>query len=552
MLAVLAFFSCGHAGSHSAGSQLTAAPSSSPSPPKAIALTGAGAGGGMDNLDGGTEQPEPEQDMPPWDIRDYEDPVSGLTVPIIDGRVIICIKDPPPPLLLDPNYFDGTGAEPSPSIYPTYPAVLEDPRVVSFLSETGAVPITEWLSIRTFAVYLPESISVEDAVADWPSIYSNWMDSVQPDFAVSMDAIPNDHYIAVAQPYAWHLLGPNNPYQYGTRVAQAWDTGTWGANVIVAVIDSGVQRSYFFTDYVDFQEALTTKGSNVGDDSYSTEFTDGGGQGWAFVRDSSQESAKQYGHGTLVAGALVARANNDPGSFLGGYNDIAGVARLSRVFPIAVKMKGKYYSTMALLSAYEALGAVKRVYNPLQIWRKKPSIANACPRYNVEILNMSYSSSALSDAARLHLDRITPFILCFASAGNQGVIWPQYPAAHSGVLGIAAYGQNGLRANGQDWATNFGPWVFVAAPTNYASTDAIGWSRLPYHYIYGWTDSPDETWGFSGTSASSPIAAGIAALVQGKYLTWTPQQVRNRLADSIVPLPDINLPGRLDAMEAVQ
>lgn len=45
---------------------------------------------------------------------------------------------------------------------------------------------------------------------------------------------------------------------------------------------------------------------------------------------------------------------------------------------------------------------------------------------------------------------------------------------------------------------------------------------------------------------------GAAALVQSKYLNWTPQQVKDRLRASIVLLPDTSIPGRIDVVLATQ
>ena len=90
----------------------------------------------------------------------------------------------------------------------------------------------------------------------------------------------------------------------------------------------------------------------------------------------------------------------------------------------------------------------------------------------------------------------------------------------------------------------------AAAPTHYYSTDAIGFS--PTGYRYGWVSSADETCLFTGTSAAAPLVTGAAALVQSKYLNWTPQQVKNRFRASIIPLPDTSVPGRIDVVLATQ
>jgi len=333
------------------------------------------------------------------------------------------------------------------------------------------------------------------------------------------------------------------------RVYQAWENGNNGTNVVVAVLDTGVQREWGTHYYYDLADRLTQKGANVGDDTKSTEFAINGGQGWAWVRDKKQSWAKEYGHGSHVAGSLAAFVNNDPGSQRGGFNDVAGVARQSLIFPIAMKHGGGF-SKSTENSAFDVLGAVKGVYKPSEIWKKWPWIWQSCPRYNIEISNHSYGGYKLAESTRRHLDRLSPYILMVAAAGNEGRTDKLYPAGYSAAVAVAAYTQSGYRAVFADWSSNYGSWVTVAAPTLYLSTDPIGTS--PSGWMYGWTDEFHQTVYFSGTSASAPLIAGVAALVQGKYPDWTPAQVRERLISSLVALPDSNLPGYVDATRATQ
>lgn len=527
------------------------------SPPIKSVGTSAGGGPGLEaGSDGFGEQSstgEPEEDWPDWVIRGYFDPELGFSVPIIDGRVIICMKDPAPPLTVDPNYFDDTSVEPDPSIYPEYPPVLDDPRVQQFLAETGAVPYSEWISIRAFGVILPSGMTVEQAVSSWPSAYSSWMDTCEPDYVGRAQDYPNDYYACQPQIASWHLWGSaeGSQYQYGMRVYEAWENGNYGENVIVAVIDTGVQREWGIHYYYGLAQHLTQKGANVGDDAKSTEFAIGGGQGWSWVRDKKEAWAREYGHGSLVAGALAAVVNNDGNSQLGGYNDVAGVGRKTYIFPIAMKMPGGEYSKSTENSAYDVLGAVKGVYNASEIWKKWPWIWQACPRYNIEISNHSYGMYKLNESTKRHLDRLSPYILMVAAAGNDGTTNKLYPAAHSGVLAIAAYDRFGQRVVRPGWwASNYGPWVFAAGPVEFYSTDPIG--RSPKGYVYGYTDLFHQTYEFTGTSAAAPAVAGIAALVQGKHLSWTPQDVKSQLSVSIVPLPDRSIPGKIDAVIATR
>jgi len=523
---------------------------------KEVAVAGPGAGSGSDTGDNGLDgDSEPEEDWPEWVIRDYYDPGLGENISIIDGRVIICMTDPPQHPELNPNYFDDEGvvAYP-PEAYPEYPDVLDDQRVMEFLAETGATPYSEWLSIRAFGVFLPRDVSVEYAVENWPSQYSEWMESCEPDCLLMMDTRPNDHYAHTVRSESWHLWGPSQGYSYGMRFYDAWENGNKGVSAYfrIAVADSGVDREYAVPIYGiwrDFRGRLTPDGANVGDYSGSTQFGTGAGEGWAWVRNKKASWAKEWGHGTLVTGGIAGRVDNDPDSLLGGYNDVAGATWYNKVFPIAMKHGGGF-STGTENCMYEVLGAVKRVYNPYQVWRKHPQIAAMCPRYNLEIANFSFGGPFWSTTSRRHVDILSRYILIIASAGNHGTTQMMYPAGHSRVLAVAAYGQNGYRAIGSNWASAYGSWVFAAAPTWYMSTDAIGAS--PNGYMYGNVINFHETCMFSGTSAAAPLVTGAAALVQSKYLNWTPLQVKSRLRASINLLPDSSLPGFIDVAMATQ
>ncbi|MCD6282715.1 S8/S53 family peptidase, partial [bacterium] len=512
--------------------------------------SGDGSGGGFDGLDG---DGEPEEDWPEWVIRDYYDPELGENISIIDGRVIICMTDPPQHLELDPNYFDDEGVVTyPPEVYPEYPDALDDPRVVQFLAETGATPYSEWLSIRAFGIFLPPDVSVEYAVENWPSQYSEWMEFCEPDCLLEMDTYLNDHYAYTPRWQSWHLWGPaqGSAYRYGMRFYDAWENGNKGVSAYfrIAVADTGVDREYAVPIYGiwrDFRSRLTVDGAKVGDWSGSTQFGTGTGEGWAWVRNRKASWAKEWGHGTLVTGGIAGRVNNDPNSQLGDYNDVAGATWYNKVFPIAMKHHGGF-NTSAENCMYEVLGAVKRVYNPYQVWRKYPQIASMCPRYNLEIANFSFGGKKLRYSTRRHLNILSRYILMIASAGNHGTTQMRYPAGHSRVLAIGAYLWNGYRVN----YSAYGSWLFAAAPAHYYSTDAIGTS--PNGYTYGNVNYFHETCIFTGTSAAAPLVTGAAALVQSKYRYWTPLQVKSRLRASINLLPDSSLPGFIDVVMATQ
>ena len=91
-------------------------------------------------------------------------------------------------------------------------------------------------------------------------------------------------------------------------------------------------------------------------------------------------------------------------------------------------------------------------------------------------------------------------VVVLASAGNDAMSRPVFPAALPGVVGVGAFGPTGPAS-----FTNFGPWVDACAP----GVDLVGiffsWSDRPEHLQFrGWA-----IW--SGTSFACPIVAGAIA-----------------------------------------
>jgi thermitase len=184
--------------------------------------------------------------------------------------------------------------------------------------------------------------------------------------------------------------------------------------------------------------------------------------GWNFVQSNS-DTGDVLGHGTAVAGTVAAETNNGIG--------VAGVNWASRIMPLVVVTAGDYaaYSDIAAAIQYAADRGV-RIINV--------SIGGASP------------SAALQNAVDYAWSRGS---VVFASAMNDGTSVPYYPAACRHVVGVSATDPNDRLAS----FSNYGSWVTLSAPgTNILTTVAGGG--------YGY---------WNGTSFSSPIVAGVAALL---------------------------------------
>ena len=184
--------------------------------------------------------------------------------------------------------------------------------------------------------------------------------------------------------------------------------------------------------------------------------------GWNFVTGTSN-TADGLGHGTATAGTVGAATNNG--------NGVSGVTWGNPIMPLVVLDSADYasYSNIAGAITYAADQGVRVI--------------------NISIVGSS-ASSTLQSAVNYAWSKGA---VIFASAGNNSTSSPMYPAACTNVVSVSATDVNGAFAS----FSNFGSWIDLSAPGNNILTTTMGGG---YGYWYG-------------TSFSSPIAAGVAALV---------------------------------------
>lgn len=200
--------------------------------------------------------------------------------------------------------------------------------------------------------------------------------------------------------------------------------------------------------------------------------------GYNFIVNNT-DTHDVYGHGTEVAGAAAAISNNSIG--------VAGVAWESTVMPMVVADSTGYATWSALSS----------------------SVTWAADR-GVRVMNISFAGSSGSLTLQNAINYAwNKGALIFASAGNYSTSTPYYPAAGQNVIAVSAT----TRTDGLSGYSNYGSWVDVAAPGDAILTTMKGGG-------YG---------SVSGTSFSSPIAAGVAALIVGTNPSLSNVQVEQIL-----------------------
>ena len=254
-----------------------------------------------------------------------------------------------------------------------------------------------------------------------------------------------------------------------------------GHNVLIADINSKVDTNHpalvghLFSGY-DFVSG-TSSGVNAGlnDDQQTAGFLDDDQQTAGFLDDDQQTAGFLDGRGVRIVSQLT-------GGLLGGQNSAyshgtfcAGI--LVAVAPGAMIMPIRAFDDNGNADAYTLAKAIR--------W---------AAQNNAQVINMSFGTK---DNTKVMQDAIAfaqkQGAILVASAGNDNTSTPQYPAAYSGVITVAATTLSDQKAS----FSNFGSFVVVDAP----GVDIV--SAYPGG---GYAVA-------SGTSFSAPEVAGEVALL---------------------------------------
>jgi hypothetical protein len=306
---------------------------------------------------------------------------------------------------------------------------------------------------------------------------------------------------------------------------RAWSITTGSPSVLVASIDMGIRF-----DHPDITAALTNDGYDfVSGDSFGapqtmcdgTKFNSLSGDGDGPDPDPTDPDDIEFNsfrgcwdhntlgdHGLWTAGIIGALGNDGVGG--------AGVAWSVMIRPVRVLgITGDGTDFDIAQGVLYAAGLPAAGANGTLV--QAPGRA--------QIINISLGGPGQSNVLRNAIAAaVNAGSLIVASAGNDGLNLPQYPAAYDGVMAVAAVGQDGLLAT----YSNGGSFVSVAAPGGDFRFDDNGGGGV---YGPGWDFSngtPLHLFGY-GTSASAPYVSGIAALLLAQTPSLTAAQLRSRI-----------------------
>ena len=338
---------------------------------------------------------------------------------------------------------------------------------------------------------------------------------IEPNFKVSVNRVPND-------PQFGALWGLNNIGQTGgvadadIDAPEAWDTTTGSNQIIVAEIDTGIDRTHpdlAPNIWVNPGEipgnGIDDDGNGFVDDVYGYDF---------YNRDA--DPMDDHGHGTHVAGTIGAVGDNGIG--------VAGVNWNVRLMSV------KFIGADGYGFTSDAIDAV--VY---------------ATDMGARVMNNSWGggeySQALADAISAANAAGVLFVAAAGNNASNNDAAPFYPAGYAlpNVVSVAATDASDNLAS----FSNYGPAsVHLGAPgvSIFSTVPAAGnpCCSDPSGYKY-----------LSGTSMAAPHVSGAAALLLAQDPTRGPAVLKGLLsstADPVAALSDrVASGGRLNAVNAL-
>jgi len=316
----------------------------------------------------------------------------------------------------------------------------------------------------------------------------------EPNYITRTSITPNDIFFQENRQWSLQNNGQNGGIAgIDVDATEGWEIETNASEVIVAIIDSGINLQH--EDLISnlWTNPLEIPNNGVDDDENG------------YVDDhhginsitGSGDPTDDNGHGTHCAGIIGASANNGVG--------ISGIAWEVKLMPL------KFLNT-------EGEGAT--------------SDAIECIRYAIEngatIMNNSWGGQNFLASLQNAIEEANSAGIIFvAAAGNEGSdndSNPTYPANYNvpNIVSVASINRDGSLSEFSNYGVDT---VDVAAPG----------AEIPST----WHDSNTAYETISGTSMATPLAAGILALQSTVYESDSHLQQIDRLKKSSTPQPSL-------------
>ena len=436
---------------------------------------------------------------------------------IMDGLVTVVFSDQ-----ADLSRFDDSFGRANFSL-PSLDAVLDKYRV------TSARKLFPWEKerpapgskmpdyTRYYELVFDPAIPVNEVIAALQQ--SPHVREAAPVWALPFDATPNDPQFSSQ----WYFNNPNMNAKGG------WDHETGSDSIIVAIVDSGV--NYKCTDLkghiwvnpgedvdndmvvydIDDLNGIDDDGNGVVDDLIGYDFlsslTDHHPNEDYNIPDT--DPWDNFGHGTMCASIVAAMTNNSTG--------VAGLAG---------GWHGGHRSRRGVQIMCLRVGGMGS--DGVTGWVNSNNCGTAmqyAARNGAKAINCSWGSQSTPtmNAAMALID--SAGVTVAHAAGNDNVDEPGY--LDYDPLGVEVLSVASVQSNDQKSSfSNFGYWVDVSAYGDNIFAVSSSWTNC----------TTESAW---GTSFSSPMVVGLAALIRSAMPSLTKEQV-----DSII----INTTDNIDAV----
>ncbi|MEB3279068.1 MAG: S8 family serine peptidase [Lyngbya sp.] len=274
---------------------------------------------------------------------------------------------------------------------------------------------------------------------------------------------------------------------------EVWTQGITGENVVVAVIDSGVDYNHpdLFANIWNNSDEIASNGIDDDNNGYVDD-----SRGWDFV-EQDNDPMDLNGHGTHVAG-ITAATQDGVG--------ITGVAPNAEIMPVRVLDRNGFGKVS------DALMGIRY------------AVENGADVINLSLGGNDYISEVLDTISWA----VEQGVVVVIAAGNESGTFPSYPARFANQFGIAV---GSVDRNNQlsSFSNRAGilPLNYVVAPGGDGGFSDVGdiYSTVPlasgvsYRFL-------------SGTSMAAPHVSGVVALMLQANPNLTPTQVEDILVQT--------------------